>query len=133
MASDKDLIECAVQASKRAYAPYSRFHVGAALEVESGEVISGCNVENASFGLTNCAERTAIFSAVAQGYRTFRRMALFVDHNDFFFPCGACRQVLLEMAPDMEILVVKGDRSVARVVVRDMLPSPFSPKQLSGR
>lgn len=96
----KDLFEQAAEAGKKSYSPYSRFPVGAALLMEDGEVVTGCNVENRSFGLTNCAERTAVFSAVARGYKSFRAAAIAASEADYpVGPCGACRQVLTEFAP----------------------------------
>lgn len=133
MNKETKLIEAAIEASKRAYAPYSKFFVGAALETSDGEIISGCNVENASYGLTNCAERTALFAAIAQGKRKFKRMALFVDHHEFIFPCGACRQVLIELAPKIELIVVKGDREVKKVKPTDLMPYSFTADQLDDR
>lgn len=95
-----DLFGRAAAAAKESYSPYSQFPVGAALLMEDGEIVTGCNVENRSFGLTNCAERTAVFSAVARGYKTFRAVAIAAPAADYpVGPCGACRQVLTEFAP----------------------------------
>lgn len=96
----KDLFNKAVEASKKSYSPYSHFPVGAALLMEDGSVITGCNIENRSFGLTNCAERTAVFKAVSEGYLTFKAVAIATPASDYpVGPCGACRQVLTEFAP----------------------------------
>lgn len=96
----KELFACAVAAANASYSPYSHFPVGAALLMEDGEIVTGCNVENRSFGLTNCAERTAVFSAVARGYKTFRAVAIAAPAAEYpVGPCGACRQVLTEFAP----------------------------------
>ncbi|HNW35111.1 MAG TPA: cytidine deaminase [Candidatus Ozemobacteraceae bacterium] len=127
---DAALVEQAIEASKRAYAPYSKFHVGAALECADGEIILGCNVENASYGLTNCAERTALFSAIAQGKRDFKRLAIFVDTEDHTSPCGACRQVLAELAPNIEILLVNRHRIVKKCTVKELLPLAFGSEDL---
>ena len=97
-----------------AYVPYSRFPVGAALECEDGTVFTGCNVENAALGSTICAERTACCKAVSEGHRSFKRVAIYADSENWPTPCGACRQFLYEFAPDMEILCSKaGDRYVS--------------------
>lgn len=95
-----DLFDNAVAASKNAYIPYSHFPVGAALLLEDGNIITGANIENRSFGLTNCAERSAVFTAASQGYRTFKAIAIATPKSDYpVGPCGACRQVLSEFAP----------------------------------
>lgn len=96
----KELFDFALKASEKSYSPYSKFPVGAALLMEDGSVITGVNVENRSFGLTNCAERTAVFKAVSEGYLTFRALAIATPASDYpVGPCGACRQVLTEFAP----------------------------------
>lgn len=96
----KSLFEQAVDVAKNAYMPYSHFPVGAAILLEDGKVITGANIENRSFGLTNCAERSAVFTAASQGYRTFKAIAIATPKSDYpVGPCGACRQVLSEFAP----------------------------------
>lgn len=127
---DAVLVEKAIEASKMAYAPYSKFQVGAALECADGAIILGCNVENASYGLTNCAERTALFSAIAQGKREFKRIAVFVDTDDFTSPCGACRQVLAELAPNAEVLLINRHRNVKKTTVKALLPLAFGSEDL---
>ncbi len=131
--NEKELIEKAVEASKRAYAPYSRFLVGAALELEDGRVVQGCNVENASFGLTNCAERTALFAAIAMGEKKFKKIVVYVDRVDFTPPCGACRQVINELAPDAEILLVNSEKKVKRTNIGELLPLSFGSADLKGK
>lgn len=115
-------IAAAVEARKPAYAPYSRFAVGAALVTASGRIFTGCNVENLSFGLTMCAERVALGAAVAAGERTFRAIAIVADTAVPVSPCGACRQVLAEFAPDLEIhlATLRGER--ARFTLSELLP-----------
>ena len=99
----------AAEAAEHAHAPYSRYRVGAALLSESGQVYRGCNVENASYGLTNCAERTAVFTAAAEGHRRFLALAVVAAGEHVPMPCGACRQVLAEFCdPDLPILVARG-------------------------
>lgn len=120
------LRDAAEAAKHRAYAPYSGFRVGAAIETERGTIVMGCNVENASYGLTICAERNAVAAAVAGGETAFRRLALVSDAPEPIAPCGACRQFLAEFGEDLEVESWAGDRSV-RWTVRDLLPDAFRP------
>ena len=105
----KQLMDKAKEASKMAYSPFSRFAVGAALIAKSGKIYSGCNVENSSFGMTNCAERTAIFKAVSEGEREILAIAIYSPNSDNCYPCGACRQVMYEFQGDDEIIVITED------------------------
>jgi cytidine deaminase len=123
------LISAARSAQARAYAPYSNFRVGAALESIDGEVFTGCNVENASYGLTICAERAAITAAVGAGVRRFRRAVVVSDVDPPAAPCGACRQVLAEFGLDLPIEAVGSQRSISWRLA-DLLPSAFGPEQL---
>lgn len=117
-----DLLTRAIQARTLAYAPYSRFAVGAALETRSGKVFTGCNVENLSFGLTCCAERNAVFAAVAAGEREFSRIVIVADSQEPVTPCGACRQVLAEFAEDLEVRSVNLQGVEYSANLRELLP-----------
>jgi len=123
------LWQAARDAHDRAYAPYSGFRVGAAVEGIDGSVHAGCNVENASYGLSMCAERVAIGVAVTAGVTRFRRVVVVSDCDPPAAPCGACRQVLAEFAPEAEVAAV-GPEQTKRWRVRDLLPDAFSPDQL---
>ena len=119
------LIDEAQKARERAYAPYSHFKVGAALLCGDGSIVAGCNIENVSFGLTNCAERTAIFSAVAQGKKDFKALAVWADTKKPIAPCGACRQVLAELAPKMPVLLLGQGEAKILTDVDKLLPQAF--------
>ena len=123
--TEQELIHRAREAAKAAYAPYSHFPVGASLLTKGGEVISGCNVENASYGLAICAERVAIFSAIAQGFRHFEMMAIVTPTESLASPCGACRQVLYEFAPEMPLVLAGHSEEFQVKLVKDLLPGPF--------
>jgi cytidine deaminase len=123
------LVTAARAAQARAYAPYSNFRVGAALEGEDGAVYTGCNVENASYGLTICAERAAVCAAVVAGTRRLRRAVVVTDVDPPAAPCGACRQVLSEFGPGMRVEAY-GPHSEASWTMGELLPSAFGPEQL---
>src|SRR4051812_41214393 len=125
------LIAAAAIARENAFAPFSRFQVGAAIESESGTVFLGCNVESASYGLTMCAERVAIFKGVSEGHRRFKRVAVVTDTPTPTPPCGACRQVLWEFAPDAIVLLANLDGQVRQFTVRELLPEAFDAGQLA--
>lgn len=124
-----ELLQAAAEVRERAYVPYSRFKVGAALLTASGRIVPGCNFENASYGGTICAERGAVGHALALGERQFQAIAVVADYPEPVMPCGICRQVLAEFAPDMPVIManVQGERRVA--TVRQLLPGIF---QLPG-
>ena len=131
--TDKELVKAASDASKNAYSPYSRFPVGAALMLSDGTVITGCNVENASYGLTNCAERTAIFTAIASGRKDFVKMAIYASTDEFVSPCGACRQVMFEFAPEMTLLLSDRDLNSRVATVKELLPFGFGSTALPAK
>ena len=124
------LAEIALAARERAHAPFSNFRVGAALEDASGTIHTGCNVENATYGLTICAERVAVFKAISEGARAFVRIAIAADADRLTPPCGACRQILWEFCGDLEIILVnpRGDSETMRM--KDLFPRPFDAKFL---
>ncbi|MEQ1946034.1 MAG: cytidine deaminase [Bryobacteraceae bacterium] len=119
------LLQAALSARDQAHAPYSKFHVGAALEDITGRIHTGCNVENASYGLTVCAERNAIFKAVSEGVKEFRRIAVAADTTPLTPPCGACRQVLVEFCHDLEVLLVNPSGQSEVMRLKDLLPRAF--------
>lgn len=118
------LIKKAIEARKRAYAPYSKFKVGAAVEAVNGRVYTGCNIENASYGLAICAERVAIWKAVSDGVLKFRRIAVVADTDEPCPPCGACRQAMLEF-DDLEIVMANLKGKVIIKRLKDLVPMPF--------
>ncbi len=130
MAVSDPLVAAARAARRRAVAPYSRFKVGAALETVDGILITGCNIENATYGLTVCAERVAMFTALAAGHRRFRRIAVVADTAAPTPPCGACRQILWEFGGDLEIILANLRREAGRHRLADLLPLPFDRRLL---
>lgn len=128
--SDSDLIRAARKARLRARATYSGFKVGAALEAADGTIITGCNVENATYGLTICAERVAMFKAISDGKRRFRRIAIVADTVAPTPPCGACRQVLWEFGGDLEVILANLRRETGRYRLGDLLPVAFDGRLL---
>jgi cytidine deaminase len=125
------LVFAAMAARERAFAPYSGFRVGAALEAADGTVVSGCNVESASYGLTCCAERVAIFKGVSDGHTRFVRVAVVTDAATLTPPCGACRQLLWEFAPSATVTLANLAGQVAEYTVADLLPHGFDAANLS--
>ena len=126
-----ELLANATDSRERAYAPYSKFKVGAALLGKSGRVYTGCNVENAAYGPSICAERTAIFKAVSDGEREFETIAVVTENG--VPPCGTCRQVMMEFAPEMIIIIADTEGNTRLTTVRDLLPDSFTPEQLPHR
>ena len=125
------LIREAFAAQKFAYVPYSHFHVGAALLCDDGTVFTGCNVENAAFGSTICAERTALLKAVSEGRRTgWTAIAIAGRGSDFCWPCGACRQMLYEFAPGLRVLAARGDGAFETATLGQLMPHGFGPLSL---
>ena len=120
------LIDAAWQAREHAYAPYSGFRVGAAVQCADGSIYGGCNIENVSYGLTNCAERTAMFQAVANGAKKLHRMVICADTPEPIAPCGACRQVMVELAPQMEVLLINQEGKQIFTTVEKLMPYSFS-------
>jgi len=124
----KALLQAAANVARLAYAPYSNFNVGAALLCADGDVFTGCNVENASYGLTNCAERTAVFSAIAAGRKDFVALAIVAEGESMPYPCGACRQVLSEFCrEEFSVYVATADalEDYEVVCLAELLPHPF--------
>ncbi len=125
----ENLIEKALEAKKNAYVPYSNFHVGAAIVMEDGSIYSGCNIENASYTPSICAERTAIFKAVSEGKKEIKKIAI-VGDGDMTYPCGVCRQVIREFGRDAEIIVANSKEDYKVYTLEDLLPHSFGPEDL---
>jgi cytidine deaminase len=124
------LLDAARVARLHAHAPFSKFLVGAALETVEGKVITGCNVENATYGLTICAERVAMFKAISEGHRSFGRIAIVADTAKPTPPCGACRQILWELGGNLEVILGNLSGETGRFWMRDLLPMPFDARLL---
>lgn len=128
---EKQLMAEAVKAREFAYVPYSKFQVGAALLAKDGKVFHGCNIENASYGMTNCAERTVLFKAYSEGVTQFDSLVVVADTNRPVPPCGACRQVISELCDsEMEVILTNLKGDIQRILVKDLLPGAFSPEDL---
>ena len=128
--TDLELMQLARGMCQRAYVPYSKFPVGAALLCGDGTVFTGCNVENAAYGSTICAERTALCKAVSEGYTDFVAIAIAGQSEDFCWPCGACRQMLYEFSPTMRVTAGNGADAFASMTLGELLPCGFGPKHL---
>jgi cytidine deaminase len=119
------LLEAALEARDNAHAPFSKFKVGAAIEDDSGRIFTGCNVENATYGLTICAERVAVFKAISEGARKFKRIAVAADTDVLTPPCGACRQILWEFCGDAELTLVNLHGKTETFRLKELFPRPF--------
>ncbi len=119
------LISAAKKAKTQAFAPFSNFKVGAAVLTASGKIITGCNIEVSSLSLTICAERTALFKARSEGHKVFRALAIATDQPEFISPCGACRQVIYELAGDIDLMLCRKDGKVKDLKLASLLPLPF--------
>lgn len=124
IAAKKDLKQAAVNVAKKAYAPYSNYKVGAALLTKSGKIFTGCNVENSSYGLTNCAERTAVFKAISEGEMDFAEIVIYADAEKLPTPCGACRQVLAEFSSDLKVTIISKTEE-KQTDIGELLPLSF--------
>ena len=126
--NQKDLIRIAKKMREKAYAPFSKYTVGASVETENGSIVDGCNVESASYGLTCCAERVALYKAVSQGFSKFKAMAVASENGGF--PCGACRQVIWELCGDIPILIIDNENKIRETSSRTLLPDAFDKDKL---
>ena len=132
--TDRELVEKAFTMLERSYVPYSNFPVGAALLLKDGSVYTGCNIENAAYGSTICAERTAIVKAVSEGHRDdWVRLAVVGNSADYCWPCGACRQMLYEFSPNLELLVANGSHDFVKTPLFELLPHGFGPASLEQK
>ena len=130
--TDQELVDLAFRMLERSYVPYSGFPVGAAILCADGTVFTGCNIENAAYGSTICAERTALVKAVSEGHRDdLERIAVVGNSADYCWPCGACRQMLYEFNPDMTVLVARGAGNFVTLPLHELLPHGFGPKRLT--
>lgn len=127
----RNLAKIAIDARENAYVPYSKFKVGAAVLTEDGSIYTGCNIENASYGATNCAERTAIFKAVSEGHKKIKAIAIVGDMSTNTYPCGICRQVIVEFATkDIDIILVKNEEDYVIKTMEEILPGAFTKEDL---
>ena len=130
MEKKEELIEAATRVRENAYAPFSDFRVGSALETDDGEIIAGCNVESASYGLTVCAERVAIWKAISMGKRKIKHIAVVADTEELTPPCGVCRQIIWEFGGDIPVVMANLKGTVETVQMKDLLPRAFDTKFL---
>ena len=125
-----ELFKKAAEARLKSYSPYSGYSVGAALLCSDGLIYTGCNIENAAFPCTICAERTAMFKAISEGHRSFHRIVIAGKSEDFCVPCGSCRQVMREFAPELEVICLNGKGEAKHYTLRQLLPESFGPEYL---
>ena len=123
--TERELLELSIKAQENSYSPYSQFRVGAALLCADGTVYTGCNIENATYGATNCAERTAVFKAASEGKRDCTAIAITSSGGDLTFPCGICRQVLAEFAPEIKVILTDKDGCIKIFKLDELLPHTF--------
>jgi len=128
----KEIIEKAVEAREKAYVPYSNFLVGAAVRTKEGKYFTGCNIESASFTPTICAERTAISKAISEGYKDIEAIAVVGSFEDYTFPCGVCRQFIVEFGKDIEVIVAKNTEEYKVYKISDLLPHSFGPEDIEN-
>lgn len=130
---NEELISLANSAKNKSYSPYSKFRVGAALLTKDGKVFQGANIENAAYSVTICAERTAAFAAKLEGITEFSKIAVTSDSNDYIPPCGACRQVLMELCgEELEVIITNGQGEIKEFKLKELLPFSFGDKNLNG-
>ena len=127
-----NLLKSCIKAKEHSYSRYSKFRVGAALLTDTGEIIDGCSVDNASYGLSICAERTALVKAVSMGFKKFLAIAVTSDSDEFVSPCGACRQFIAEFGLECEVYLVKSDLSYKKTCISELLPLPFTSAELES-
>ena len=128
----RELISTALKFREKAYVPYSNFKVGAAVLTENGNIYGGCNIENASYGATNCAERTAIFKAVSEGYKSVKAIAIVGDLSAYTYPCGICRQVMAEFADaSIPVILIKNEDDYIVKTLEEILPGAFTKRDLN--
>lgn len=133
MINHKELLNYANEAMERAYVPYSHFKVGAAVLMKSGKIYTGCNIENASYGATNCAERTAIFKAVSEGETEIVAIAIVSSGKEFTYPCGICRQVIAEFMKEGDFVFENGQGEIQVIPLEKMFPYSFTKEDLLGK
>jgi cytidine deaminase len=130
MKNIEKLIKAAKQAVKYSYAPYSKFKVGAAVLTDTGKIFAGANIENASYGLTICAERVALFKVVSEGEKKFKALAIYTNTKDFTYPCGACLQVIAEFSPNLYIILINSKGEIRQYTLSSLIPYQFSKNHL---